>query len=523
MQKKDLKTLAFKPKNLFERLNKSNIFYPILVFLIFAFWQITWGLKNNPDFINWPIESLNIAKSIVEGQGYSSPFCYETGPTAWVSPLIPLFYAVTLIVFGQSIWAYLFLGLVGKVLIAMSFYFLQGSFEKYQIPYNRFILFLIFMTYFSVFTRRYIGFFSDVELFILFTGLVLYYSHDLIHNNRLKEFLILSFIIPLSLTSFALPFVTFFIVLFIFWLIKHFFGFNPIQINHKLKFKHFLVTGLIFLLSVSIWGIRNNMVFDRIIVAKSNTWFEFHMSNIVDKKGFLNNSTWRKEHPMDNELLCKTILKEGEVQWLEQFENPGQGYQSLNNPDYVRKVMNRLKNIFLFTDYSYDFISTEYLRELDDDIKEVLISEKIIMHDSYLTLQYPETEFWALLNSLSISVGDKEMLISDWNNAKQLLQKDKIAPTRIFHGFMRATLPSISIIALLILAFVGIFKHLEFFGISLTLYFSYFLPFILISHEPRYQSFVILLQIIFVKLFVLQLIKMMRINRLLKHPNLLHF
>jgi 4-amino-4-deoxy-L-arabinose transferase-like glycosyltransferase len=47
-------------------------------------------------------ESCNIARSIADGKGFSSPFSVETGPTAWVSPVYPYLLAGIFKVFGTA-------------------------------------------------------------------------------------------------------------------------------------------------------------------------------------------------------------------------------------------------------------------------------------------------------------------------------------------------------------------------------------------------------------------------------------
>ena len=47
-------------------------------------------------------EAWNIARSIVAGTGYSSPFGAETGPTAWVTPVYPALLAALFKLFGSA-------------------------------------------------------------------------------------------------------------------------------------------------------------------------------------------------------------------------------------------------------------------------------------------------------------------------------------------------------------------------------------------------------------------------------------
>lgn len=53
-----------------------------------------------PDHLAFGYEVGRIARSLVEGHGFSSPFVYDTGPTAWLGPVYPLLMAACFKVFG---------------------------------------------------------------------------------------------------------------------------------------------------------------------------------------------------------------------------------------------------------------------------------------------------------------------------------------------------------------------------------------------------------------------------------------
>src|SRR5262245_9601147 len=67
-----------------------------LVIARLAFWDA------NPAVVLWPrgVEVLAIAKSLLAGSGFSSPFGAQTGPTAFMPPVYPAFLAVIQVVFG---------------------------------------------------------------------------------------------------------------------------------------------------------------------------------------------------------------------------------------------------------------------------------------------------------------------------------------------------------------------------------------------------------------------------------------
>jgi 4-amino-4-deoxy-L-arabinose transferase-like glycosyltransferase len=60
----------------------------------------TWRIRPYDDHFSFAWEAGRIARSLVEGYGYSSPFRGHTGPTAWLPPIYPLVIAAVFKLFG---------------------------------------------------------------------------------------------------------------------------------------------------------------------------------------------------------------------------------------------------------------------------------------------------------------------------------------------------------------------------------------------------------------------------------------
>src|SRR5262245_36784351 len=96
---------------------ENNREFKIVCYITAAAWtlrMIVAGLAyGGRDIVQilWPrgIEPLGIAKSLLGGQGFSSPFALPTGPTAFVAPIYPVVLAAIESVFGiatrSSAWA----------------------------------------------------------------------------------------------------------------------------------------------------------------------------------------------------------------------------------------------------------------------------------------------------------------------------------------------------------------------------------------------------------------------------------
>jgi len=83
-----------------------------------------WRVRPYDDHFSFAWEAGRIARSLVEGYGYSSPFRGHTGPTAWLPPLYPLLVAgvfkVTGIYTPLSAWILLAVSCVFNALAALA-------------------------------------------------------------------------------------------------------------------------------------------------------------------------------------------------------------------------------------------------------------------------------------------------------------------------------------------------------------------------------------------------------------------
>lgn len=78
-----------------------RIFWVALaVRLLYMTFAHTWRVRGYDDHFSFAWEAGRIARSLVEGYGYSSPFRGHTGPTAWLPPVYPLMIAGIFKLFG---------------------------------------------------------------------------------------------------------------------------------------------------------------------------------------------------------------------------------------------------------------------------------------------------------------------------------------------------------------------------------------------------------------------------------------
>ena len=86
------------------RFPKSSLIWMILtalaIRLVVMVFLLPEQLDPSRDHWHFAYETGRIARSIVEGRGFSSPLFAETGPTAWMSPIYPFIVAGVFKVFG---------------------------------------------------------------------------------------------------------------------------------------------------------------------------------------------------------------------------------------------------------------------------------------------------------------------------------------------------------------------------------------------------------------------------------------
>ena len=86
------------------RFTKSSLIWMVLtalaIRLVVMVFLLPEQLDPSRDHWHFGYETGRIARSIVQGQGFSSPLFAETGPTAWMSPVYPYIVAAVFKVFG---------------------------------------------------------------------------------------------------------------------------------------------------------------------------------------------------------------------------------------------------------------------------------------------------------------------------------------------------------------------------------------------------------------------------------------
>lgn len=480
--------------------------------LINAFLYLTFIFGNKPpfNFGHLGAEYANIAKSLVEGNGYANPFKYPTGPTSWMPPLLTYFKAFTFLLFGYGKLSYWILTVFKFFELSVTYVVFVKISHKANLKINELLFAFIYIIYLYLAKYDVIFLCVDHGLYNLVLSVLLYYLIDFIRDGKsVLKLSLLYFIVPLSTPAYFIPIVLLTVIVFIIYLLK--IRKPEINLSENIKFKHFVLLGIAATISVLLWTYRNYRVFDEVILSKSNTWFEFYISDMKDYEGIVHYSTHYRYHPYRDSLKCKQIESIGEQRWLQQYKDSANIYKNEYAHDYKKKVLNRAYNIFIKLSFPNDNYEAEEAAKLSLGVKNVLCNAYLMQKNfdnekySWICMNLSNKEFFDKLKKLGLS--NKYNIVKDFNHARSRYIDIKTSLTLTVFGFVLALFPFLSLIG------VNIFYSKKIPYVVLifnVMYLFYFIPFILISYQNRYQELILGFQAYLVSLALWNIIEVVR-------------
>ncbi len=455
-------------------------------------------------------EYANIAKSIIEGHGYSNPFPFPTGPTSWMTPIIVYYYVLTFKIFGINNDAFIFLTIIkiiGFTVTSLIYMNILNKLVKTKYLYLTYSLLSIVFLLSAKSAIRYVV--MDVWIFNLFFSLTLYtVFHFSTSGKCFYGLLALCFLVPVTTPALLPP--LFFILsslLGLFLLSKT--GKFKNYLSENIKLKHFILFAIMALLSTGLWTYRNYRLFNKVVITKSNTWFEFYLSNIKDYQGMAHGSTLLKVHPYKNENICKEIQTIGESAWLSQFKDSVDIYRELHPDLYKKKISFRLYSIFIKRSPNSDIFSFNNDNKINNKDAILLTDNGLIKNGNWIVLNSSQNDIFNIIRKLNLS--DPELILNDYQYSKLRIHEINDSIRNTFFNYSTALLPFLSLLFLLIISL----RRKEYIWIILfiSLYFIYFIPYIFISYTVRYQTFIILFQTFLITFSFYELIQILNTRR----------
>lgn len=254
----------------------------------------------------WIFENVSIATHLASGQGYSSPFNLDTGPTSWIAPGYPFFLAAVFRMFG--IMSRLSMGIIYAVQCAMAGatgIAIHGL-AKRTVGAQMGWWAAWIWTLSPFFFRWPTTWIWDFTASALLLALLLILTLDVAEKGGTRLWGKLGALCGGSVL--VNPALLTMLPLFVAYA-----GY----VNRRMGMKWWrgmLLAGVVFAAITTPWLIRNYVVFGHPVFLRGNYWFEFHLGNYH----YSNGMGFSGKHPTKNPIEMRRYIKLGEqgyIQW----------------------------------------------------------------------------------------------------------------------------------------------------------------------------------------------------------------
>jgi len=273
----------------------------------FVFWKKTY-LQAPGVMLPFGPEVCSIAAHIVHGQGFSSPFYQDTGPTAWIAPVYPYLAALVFRVFGVYSVASAIVLLGIQCLIAAATGITIHALGRRTLGAQIGFFAAWIWALSPIFFRWPVSWIWDFTASAFLLSAAFIVTLDVAEKNTRKLWLSLGALWALiALTNPALLSVMPFTFLYAAFVNRR--AFKP-------WFASAAFAGVLFAALVSPWLVRNELVFGRPVIFRSNFWFEFHLGNYHYSNGL----GFSGKHPAANPRIFKEYASMGEMGFLDYYK-----------------------------------------------------------------------------------------------------------------------------------------------------------------------------------------------------------
>lgn len=334
----------------------------LMVVLAFGIRLVVMGFlypaRLNPARDHWKFagETGRIARSLVEGKGYSSPLFADTGPTAWLTPGFPLLLAGVSKVFGiytkASALVILSLDCLFSALTCIPVFFIaRTSFDDRAALWAGWI-----WAFFPYSIRFAAGFIWDTTLTTLLMAILFLIVLKLERTTRLWAWF--GFGMLAGLTSLTDPVVMSVLPFLTLWILYR------LRKSGQRWFLPGAAALFAVLVVVSPWFVRNYRTFHKFVPFRANLGFELYCGN--------NKDYWHWDppgyHPSDSEKEWTEYQQLGEVNYLALKKREAFAFIGSHKELYAEMCVRRA--IYIWTGFwSFD---RRYLREEPFDLPNMV-------------------------------------------------------------------------------------------------------------------------------------------------------
>lgn len=265
----------------------------------------TYRINPLRDHFQFGWEMGRIARSIVHGQGFSSPTDLDTGPTAWAAPVYPYVIALAFKMFGLYTGAAAFFMLafnsVFGSLTCWTLYRIGTRVYSESVGRAAAWTWAVF-PYVVYWPVRIIW---EVSFSTFLLSLALWLTIRMADGARRQDWILYGLLWGLILLTnttlvILLPF-------FLAWYLSH----SPRTVR---EFSAIALSVLIMALCITPWTLRNYKAFGRLMLIRDNLPLELHESNNAESAAL-----WtRREHPGNDPEAMHRFQQLGEIGFMDE-------------------------------------------------------------------------------------------------------------------------------------------------------------------------------------------------------------
>jgi 4-amino-4-deoxy-L-arabinose transferase-like glycosyltransferase len=279
-------------------------FVALVLRLVIMTAEHTYQIKPGQENYSLGWETGKIAYSVATGQGFSSPFQGNTGPTAWVAPLYPYLVAGIFKIFGiysqPSFWVLLAINSLFSALTCLTIYSFAEATLGTKIALWSAWLWAV-LPYSMYWGIRWVW---ETSLSAFLLSAAFFLALRLKNSDGLR----LSSLFGLlwGLIALSNPSLLSLLPMMLGWLCYQRFS------EHRKWIAPAAVATFVFVLSVTPWLIRNYEVFGKFVFIRSNFGAELRLGNYVGADG-----QWKwQRHPSQNAAEFAAYARLGELAFV---------------------------------------------------------------------------------------------------------------------------------------------------------------------------------------------------------------
>jgi len=469
-------------------------------------------VKENQASYKFGFEYGKIAASVANGKGYANIFTDDSGSTAWMLPLYTYLTALIFYIFGvYTIFSFWAMVVVNSFLWALTLLFIWKVTKTANLSHRYFVVLSFVVLLLANYYKLLVNF-MDVALINALAAVSVYALYSFIKHGRARmPLIILAALLPLAAPSLFLAFVVILAVYYFYSVYQILLDNKNVKVSISTIFQtnqlnFVLLLSLPALFSMSIWSARNYGALNSFIPSKSNLWYEFYQANMVDEDGILDNRTISRYHPSHKTQSQMYYQQVGESLFVEHFKNKVKEEFSL--PDYLEKVSARGVFAFFYS-ISSGYQTLTNLQGISPADWQKLNDEVLVNERYWTSLHLSESQFLSLVSTLNLE--NEEMIVEDWYHKKASFVKEKNSLISIFKAVSISLIPSICLMIGLIVREI---RNSTLFKLIWISYIVLLLPYVIVSHDIRYQTYGIALQTLLISLVVTQFVSRKKLAKL---------